>query len=409
MAGKFLSLEEAARQLNVSVDEVHRLVDRKKLFPMRDGTTLKFKVEEVERVAADLADERPDSDALALDLEPPAPAAAAPASKADADDLAIGGTFEDGDWVFAASDVHAGSQTIVRAGQADAAPAAAEASGLSFASGGQPAAATQGSLANDDLVLDSIAAGSAIAGSPELSGLDLKPAAAGDAAGMTLDLGNAVGVGSGDIAGLSGISGVSSPPQPANASAAGVALSGPLDSGLSLEDGDIQVSGIDLAAASGIGSAIDAGGSLAAGSLVAGGSLAAGSIAGGSLAGGSLAGEAFDLGDVGDEESASVVIATDDTGDSSFFGAALEDSASVSLEESSAANSMSGLSMGIPLEHPVETTFSIWQVLALVCCTLLMLTAGLVMFDLTSTMRAATGTPLSAPLLNALSETLGWR
>ena len=122
-----------------------------------------------------------------------------------------------------------------------------------------------------------------------------------------------------------------------------------------------------------------------------------------------LAGEAFDLGDVGDEESASVVIATEDTGDSSFFGAALEDSASVSLEESSATDSMAGLSVGIPLEHPVETTFSIWQVLALVCCTLLMLTAGLVMFDLTSTIRAPSGTPLSAPLLNALSETLGWR
>jgi len=163
------------------------------------------------------------------------------------------------------------------------------------------------------------------------------------------------------------------------------------------------VSGIDLAAASGIASAIDAGGSLAAGSF------AAGSIAGGSLAGGSLAGDAFDLGDVGDEESASVVIATDETGDSSFFGAALDDSASVSLEESSIADSTAGLSMGLPLEHVPDTTFSVWQVLALACCTLLMLTAGLVMFDLASTIRAPGGTPLSAPLLTALSETLGWR
>jgi excisionase family DNA binding protein len=403
MAGKFLSLEETARQLNVSVDEVHRLVDRKKLFPMRDGATFKFKVEEVERVARDLADEGSQSDALALDFDAPSAPPAAPAAQVDADDLAVGGALDDGDWVFAASGVHAGSQTIVRGGDAGAAAGAADASGLSFASDDaaeKPGAAKPASFMDDDLVLDSIAAGSAIAASPELSGFELKPPATGDAGVMTLDLGNAVGSGSGEIAGLSGIS---SPAQPANASAAGVALSGPLDSGLSLEDGDIQVSGIDLAAASGIGSAIGAGGSLA------GGSLAAGSLAAGSIAGGSLAGEEFDLGDVGDEESASVVIATEETGDSSFFGAALEDSASVSLEESSVSDSMAGMSIGIPLEHVAETTFSVWQVLALVCCTLLMLTAGLVMFDLTSTIRAPTGTPLSAPLLNALSETLGWR
>lgn len=398
MAGKFLSLEEAARQLNVSIDEVHRLVDRKKLFPMRDGAALKFKAEEIERVAHDLADERSESDALSLDFDAPSAPPAAPAAKIDADDLAVGGGLDDGDWVFAASGVHAGSQTIVREGDAGAAAGAAEASGLSFASDGgaeKPDAGKPASFMDDDLVLDSIATGSAVAGSPELSGFEIKSPAMGDAAAMTLDLGNAVGSGSGEIAGLSGIS---SPAQPANPSAAGVALSGPLDSGLSLEDGDIQLSGIDLAAASGIGSAI-----------VAGGSLAAGSLAAGSFAGGSLAGEEFDLGDVGDDESASVVIATEETGDSSFFGAALEDSASVSLEESGVSDSMAGMSMGVPLEHVAEMTFSVWQVLALVCCTLLMLTAGLVMFDLTSTIRAPTGTPLSAPLLNALSETLGWR
>ena len=48
MAGKFLSLEEAARRLGVSLDEVNRLVDRKELFPMRDGATIKFKVDEIE-------------------------------------------------------------------------------------------------------------------------------------------------------------------------------------------------------------------------------------------------------------------------------------------------------------------------------------------------------------------------
>jgi len=168
MAGKFLSIEEAARQLKVSSEEVQRLVDRKKLFPMRDGTTLKFKADEIERVASDLA-AGGSSDSLALDIPSPA-TADAPATPAGdkADDMAVGGSFDEGDWVFAASDVHAGSQTIVRAGQADAA-AAADASGLSFASdvgGGQQAAAA--ATFEDDMVLDSIAAGSAIAGTGEV-------------------------------------------------------------------------------------------------------------------------------------------------------------------------------------------------------------------------------------------------
>ena len=42
MAGKFLSVEEVARRLGITVDQVNRLVDRKSLFPIRDGVTLKF-------------------------------------------------------------------------------------------------------------------------------------------------------------------------------------------------------------------------------------------------------------------------------------------------------------------------------------------------------------------------------
>ena len=57
MAGKFMSPEEAARLLGVSVDEVNRLVDRKKLFPMRDGATNKFKTDDVERLLRTLGEE----------------------------------------------------------------------------------------------------------------------------------------------------------------------------------------------------------------------------------------------------------------------------------------------------------------------------------------------------------------
>ena len=69
MAGKFMSPEEAARLLGVSVDEVNRLVDRKKLFPMRDGATLKFKTDDVERLVRTLGEESASGiDELELDL-----------------------------------------------------------------------------------------------------------------------------------------------------------------------------------------------------------------------------------------------------------------------------------------------------------------------------------------------------
>ena len=82
MAGKFLPLEEAARHLGVTVDEIHRLVDRKKLFPLRDGTTLKFKIDELDRLAAAGTDQSETSGlALELDLD-------------DAADSPAGGTID---------------------------------------------------------------------------------------------------------------------------------------------------------------------------------------------------------------------------------------------------------------------------------------------------------------------------
>ena len=64
MAGKFLLLEEAALHLGVSADEVHRLVEKKKLFPLRDGTTLKFKIDDLDRLAVEGV-----TDTLELDLD----------------------------------------------------------------------------------------------------------------------------------------------------------------------------------------------------------------------------------------------------------------------------------------------------------------------------------------------------
>lgn len=336
MAGKFLSLEEAARLLGVSTDEVNRLVDRKKLFPMRDGTTVKFKADEVERLVSSLGDDDSAADPLALDLE--SGLASTPGDDGlelgDDDDLALGG----------GSSVESASQTILRGP-----PAGAE-SGLEL--GAEPPAAGL----DDDLALESIIGASSPSG------------VAGSRATGSIAGGSLVG-GSG-----------------AGGSGAGAALSGPLDGGLSLEKADIAASGIDLAAATGIDGGLD-------------------------LGTGQLGGDAFDLGvEAGDEDTASVVIATEESGDSSFFGSAMDDSASVAFDDASSSSefSTSTIGVGAPLEYSVDTTFSAWQIAGLVACALLLLTGGLVMFDLVWTIRGPGETALSAPLLQALAKVLPW-
>jgi len=379
MAGKFLTIEEAAELLGVSVEQVRSLVDRKKLFPMRDGTSFKFKSDEVERLAGSLGDDSSGSDALALDLDvPPAMGGAAGQTGigGGVDDLVIGDVIDDGESVFAeTSNIEAESRTVLRGHEpaaADKPKDSAAGSGLSFA---------EGSLltGSNDLVLDSLIAAS----SPSLPKVSSgKPPAAGksddDDGALTLDLAAANAAGSGAMSGLSSAS-------VAGGSIAGAALSGVLDSGLSLEDGGMELSGIDIAAASGIaGSAIGAGGS--------------------------IAGEAFVLGeDVGGEDSASVVIATEETGDSSFFGAAIDDAASVTFDGDSASSDLGSTAGFAGVELAPDMSFTIWQNLGLACCALLLLLGGLVMIDLAWTIRAPNATPLSAPLLNALSTAFGWR
>jgi hypothetical protein len=368
MAGKFLTLEEAARHLGVTIEEINRLVDRKQLFPMRDGATVKFKIDEIERVAADRGDEAGEGSGLALDLS--SPSLGGPASGIggadDAltldDDLQLGDVDDEGDSIFGEqrSQAESGSGTVVGGG---AGPL----------DGGS-------ALASSDLDFDSIIAAS----SPSLP----KPAAAdsGVVAGsgtLAIDLSN---LGSGPAAG-SGL-GLSGP-----------ALSDPLGtSGISLEGDDLAASGIDLSAP-GLG-----GGSGIGGSVI--GSGIRGSGIGGS---GNLGGDAFELGaDGGDDDSASVVIGTDEAGDSSLFGLATEDpSESISMTDGSFSQSVA------PGEDFLDAAggqgFNALQITGLVCTALLLLTCCLVMLDLVWTIPAPGGKPVSSPLLKALTDTFAWK
>ncbi|MEX0671036.1 MAG: helix-turn-helix domain-containing protein [Pirellulales bacterium] len=363
MAGKFLSLEEAARHLGVTVEEINRLIDRKKLFPMRDGATVKFKLEDIDRVASELDDEPAASGNLSLELELSSPAIGGPASGPDADEnVVLGEAIEETESIFgsavsgSAQPVH----TMIRGGDDELV--------IDDAGSG---------LESADLALESIIGASSLSLARGPAGSLARGPAATQGGNAVSDIGiDLSNLGSGSIVAGSG-PGLSGPTP-------GAVLSGPLDSGLSLEGGNIGGSGIVL-----------------------GDSLVASGV---DAFGGSLAGDAFELGDsVSDDESASVVIATEDTGDSSFFGTVTDDSGSVSLDDSIGSAGVLVGDESFTETMPAGPPFSLLQILGLICCTLFLLTCSLVMIDLVWAVRAPGGTPLASPLLKALSETFAWR
>jgi excisionase family DNA binding protein len=415
MAGKFLSLEEAAQALGVGVDEVHRLVDRKRLFPLRDGATIKFKADDIERARGGLDDSLAGSGTLELDLDavpggaPPssptavpaerAPAKTPPASDIGLDDLGLdldsgaaavtdGGGADAGSWVLGNDD------SDLRPGGVSA-PAEAGGHEPPATGGPQPAGpdsplplASGSFLADDDLALDSL-----ITSSPALDDLSIEGIAgdggsAPDGLGSALDLSDAAPGGTREFPG--GTPGVGSRVIGSDSGVASLSgsLAVPLDSGVSLEDGELQVSGIDLAPASGLG--------LGNGDESLGGP-------------GSLVGEAFDLGGMDDEESASVVIPTESTGDSSFFENVGDASGSFADSSSMGLAPAGADALGADVfEAGGGMTFSAWQLAGLIASALVLFLGSLVMLDLLWTVRSP-GPFISAPLLDALANAFNWR
>ena len=422
MAGKFLSLEETARQLGVSVDAVNILVDRKKLFSIRDGATHKFKPEEVDRWASATADNS-QADNLSLDVDgmsdvamPVAdstpshssPTATPTLSGIDAEDIllediASADALDIDESIFStdASDIRSASQTIVRSdAPADViASGSSNPSGLSMPSMGSVAGGTSDMAEvifaesgigdapeSEDFILESISGASSIdAASPATK----RPAPAPSRIDNTLAI-DLTGGGGSQRSGVTG------------GSDAGVSgLSGKLDSGLSLED-DIQISGIDQ-----LSGVQTSGVDLAEG---LGFDDAAPASDDRTILG--LGGDDFELSNSGDgdDESASVVIATDsESGDSSFFGQTMTSDGG---EESMPSSSLTGDSMDFPADMTNminDASFSIWQVSGLVCCSLLLLFGGFIAYDLVRTIGSPESTTLANPLLNAMADAFGWR
>lgn len=415
MAGKFLLIEEAARQLGVSVDEVLRLVERKKLYPLRDGATLKFKIDEIERLSAEGADaSEPSGVGLELDLDDvaarpahdsiaaatPLPSApiAGPGQTVDLDLSGIGLADE-------SPTGGGGGSGLAPAGESIFGGGAAAQDDLA-----QTMLGTGGAIGLDamdlDLDLDSIVGLSspspAAPASAPLVSLDKsvgkpmagKPAAPADSGTLAIDL-SGIGIGSQPSNAIgsnaTGSLVLGSDIDPAVLSGpltnAGAALSGALDSGLSLEDGDAAVSGIDM-------------GMFEGGELDEDGATA-------------LAGDEFDLGGLEpDDDSASVVAVGSGTesGDSSFFPTGTDESSDFTgdlpADMAAAATDLGGIDA---VDVVRDTRFSVWQICGLVCCALLLMTGGFVMFDLMRTIGSPGDLSLSSPLLNPLSSVFGWR
>lgn len=395
MAGRFLTVDEAAMQLGVEPDEINRLVDRKKLFPMRDGGTIKFRYDDVVRYAQSRGESSDASSGLSIDFDMKSsvskPAAGFDGGGLELDGLELGdGIIGDGASIFddpgpTVSKIV--SETVLRGGTI-------EVSDVSIASPSLPGISNVSGVAmSDDILGDSLALGSAAATG---SGPRTGSGATRDGTASLSGLGSA-SIGSGALGsglGISSIAGVTGVGDGTGLSVAG-------ESGLSLEDDDVQLSGIQLSGVSlsSAGAVGDDGSGIDLGAV----EDQAGDVDGRTM----LAGDAFELGAVdGDDESASVVIATDsESGDSSFFGAALGGVDASSSDDSSMQVAASGIQF--PTETFAGTSFSGLQICGLVSCALLLLVGGFICFDLVRSIGSVRGAAFSTPILDSLTTTFG--
>ena len=395
MAGKFLTLDEAAAALGISADDVQKLVDRKELFPIRDGGNLKFRGDEIERRKQDSSDAvsweetagADDDDDLTVELGSEPLLASAITPEPVNDDLNL-------DEPLALDDLGLDEAPQAKAGS-DLQGEALELGDDLALSGGD--SLLGGSAADIDSIIASGAGG----------GGDATPPPAAKGSTDDLDLGDLELGDSGSLG-----------------DSASIAASG--ESGLELDEGSLEISGIELGdsdAASGpsagddleVAAAIsdvelsgdDLGGiELSAGGID--GDLDAGSTDELDLGGG---GDDFDLGEpLGDDESASQVVElSSESGEGSFFGDAL-DGAGSSFGDESGVESFSGSLVGADIitEPGVpEMRFTGLQIASLVCMSLLMLIGAFMAYDLVRTIGSST--PVGNPVLDALAETIGWR
>lgn len=428
MAMKFLTLEEAAQKLGISPEELNQLRERHEAHGYRDGSSWKFKVEEIERIASEGVSELSDSsnsidlvdiplddddegDDMVLlseaELGESDPSTSStiigkPGSAQDPSesDVRIVTGDETGSDVKLVADADSGDSgvklapSVVDVPDTPEAPATGE-SGLSLDDDSLELDLDFGSgvpLVQDDSPTDQVADADltvddddavSLAGEYGISGDDDD-----DDSGADINLGGE----SDDEFVLRGGSDITM-----GAGDSGISLADPADSGLSLADP------LDLGGSSS-GEALDL-----AGDEDASSDFELSSDSDSEALGDVGSDDDFlltpmeDAGDADSEESGSQVIALDESDDFGASAAAMLDDAGgdmVSMvedsEESVDFSETAGPSTyaGAPAMQPrgPEARFSTWDVVGLGACAMLLVLCGMVMFDLMRNMWSWNGT-----------------
>ncbi len=425
MAMKFLTLEEAAQKLGISTDQLNQLRERHDAHGYRDGSSWKFKVEEIDRLASEGLPEMTDlSDSGEL-IDIPLD------DDDDGDDMVLLSEAELGESDPSTSSTIIGkpgsaqdpSESDVRVLTGDESGSdvklvpdadAASDSGVKLAPSVPDAPATGESglsLDEDSLDLD---LGSALPLVEEDSPTDqvdeVKMDVEDDAVSLVAEYGISGDSDEDDSGGDINLGGEdddefvlrgTGSDITMGAGDSGISLADPADSGLSLADPlDLDSSGgpemLDLG--------VDEDGSSDASSDF---ELSSDSDSEAISEVGSdddfLLTPMDDAGDADSEESGSQVIALDESDDFGASAAAMLDDAGgdmVSMVEEGeeaadfTATTTAGAYAGAAMMQPrgAEARFSTWDVVGLVCCALLLVMCGMVMFDLMRNMWSWEGT-----------------
>jgi len=390
MAGKFLTLDEAAEKLGISAEKLKEMRQDQKVHGYRDGQSWKFKPEEIERVQNELA------------------AGGDEAEPIDLDDIPIElGPEED---VVLLSEVELGesgpgtSSTVIgKAGQAaddesDIRVITPEDKEADIGSAETMVGRTESDvklIPEDDIDLD-------LGGESDLPidlGSDLG-SPVDSIADSTVDLSGREEVDDADV--LGGSSGPDSDITIGGGDS-GISLIDPADSGLSLEDPLDLSLGSDVPLAKTGADEVDL------------------EVAGGE--------QAFELASDDDflltpmeeaaeedsEDSGSQVIALDESGelddaavgleaDADDMGAMLEEDTGEALEmeeESAPVFAATTTVAATPVAR--ESQFSVWQIVSLSSCILILTLTGMMMFDLTQNMWSWGGTtPLTSSIMDGI-------
>jgi hypothetical protein len=421
MAGKFLTLDEAAAALGISAEDVQKLVDRKELFPIRADGNLKFRAEEIERRQQNAGDDTSweqtavgDDATIALDLDNdslnPSAVTPEPTAVPEADEPLI---LDD----LTVDDQPAGSAQTPQPSEEDSFGELLALDDLEVDAGAAPA--VDDGVKDETIELASDLSGGgesllgsatddfeSVIGSAPVSGDSLTPPPAVQGGSDDFGLGDLELGDSGNLAGAASLSGSDS-------------------GGLDLGDDLLGVSGIDL-------SKSDA---------ASGPSLDDDLLLGGGDVGDDLGGD--DLGDLGatdesgdvdidftstdeldvggggddfdlnppfaEEESASQVVElSSESGEGSFFENALDGTGSSFGEESGVENFASLQTMGGPTHAAApEMNFSGLQIAGLIFMTLLMLVTIFLAYDVVRTIGSSV--PVANPIVDAFAKIAGFR